>query len=262
MSLRPGDRLGPYEVVGAIGAGGMGEVYRGRDTRLDRSVAIKILPDALARDPERLARFDREAKTLAALNHPNVAQIFGLEGTALVMEFVDGEDLSTRIARGPLPVDDALDIASQVADALEAAHELGIVHRDLKASNIRVRPDGTVKVLDFGLAKALAPPGSVLEAATAPTITSPAARDARKVPSTLASKWRRTSAAVVSSRGAVSQRPAALTRTSRRPKSRTTSRIIRSTWSSALTSAWYERAVTPNNRRWATVASASAAAER
>ena len=174
MSLRPGDRLGPYEVLAAIGAGGMGEVFRGRDTRLDRDVAIKVLPDAVARDPERLARFEREAKTLAALNHPNVAQIYGLEGGALAMEFVEGEDLSVRISRGPVPVDEAVAIAAQIADALEAAHELGIIHRDLKPSNIRVREDGAVKVLDFGLAKALASPSTLIDAPSSPTITSPA----------------------------------------------------------------------------------------
>jgi serine/threonine protein kinase/Tol biopolymer transport system component len=174
MSLRAGDRLGPYEILGAIGAGGMGEVYRGRDTRLDRTVAIKVLPDAVAQDPERLARFEREAKTLAALNHPQIAQIYGLEGSALAMEFVEGEDLSTRIARGPMPVDDALDVAGDVALALEAAHEIGIVHRDLKASNIRLRQDGAVKILDFGLAKALAPPIDTFSAESMPTITTPA----------------------------------------------------------------------------------------
>jgi serine/threonine protein kinase len=115
MALRAGDRLGSYEIVGAIGAGGMGEVYRGRDTRLDRAVAIKVLPDAVAQDPERLARFEREAKTLAALNHPHIAQIYGLEGQALAMEFVEGEDLSARIARGPIPMDDALAIAAEIA---------------------------------------------------------------------------------------------------------------------------------------------------
>jgi serine/threonine protein kinase len=174
MALRAGDRLGSYEIVGAIGAGGMGEVYRGRDTRLDRAVAIKVLPDAVAQDPERLARFEREAKTLAALNHPHIAQIYGLEGQALAMEFVEGEDLSARIARGPIPMDDALAIAAEIAQALEAAHEIGIIHRDLKSSNIRLRPDGTVKVLDFGLAKALAPAIDSFSGASLPTITTPA----------------------------------------------------------------------------------------
>jgi serine/threonine protein kinase len=182
MSLTPGTRLGAYEVTGPLGAGGMGEVYRARDTRLDRDVAIKVLPDAVASDPERIARFEREAKTLAALNHPNIAQIHGVEESgpvrALVMEFVDGDTLADRIAAGPIPLNDALLIARQIADALDAAHEHGIVHRDLKPANVKVRPDGTVKVLDFGLAKALEPIGSrgaspdVL--ANSPTITSPA----------------------------------------------------------------------------------------
>jgi len=159
MALNIGTRLGTYEVFSAIGAGSMGEVYRARDTKLGRDVALKILPDAFVADPERLARFDREAKTLASLNHPNIAQIYGFEesgGTrALVMELVAGEDLSQRIALGPILLADALAMAKQIADALEAAHEQGIVHRDLKPANIKVRDDGTVKVLDFGLAKAL-----------------------------------------------------------------------------------------------------------
>src|SRR6476619_2683648 len=150
-------RFGSYEIVSALGAGGMGEVYKARDTRLDRDVAIKILPEAFAADADRVARFQREAKTLAALNHPNIAQIFGLEQAgdvhALAMEFVAGEDLSERIARGPIPFDEALRIAKQIAEALEVAHEQGIIHRDLKPANVKVRPDGTVKVLDFGLAK-------------------------------------------------------------------------------------------------------------
>ena len=177
MSLTPGSRIGVYEIVGPIGAGGMGEVYRARDAKLQRDVAIKVLPDLFARDPERLARFDREARTLAALNHPHIAQVYGVEGTALVMEFVDGEDLSQRISQsGRIPVEEALPIALQIAEALEAAHEQGIIHRDLKPANIKVRPDGTVKVLDFGLAKALLPPdagptGRALE--NSPTITSP-----------------------------------------------------------------------------------------
>ena len=146
-----------------LGAGGMGEVYRARDTQLNRDVAIKVLPELFAADRERLARFTREAQTLAALNHPNIAHIHGLEGTArrrpraLVMELVEGEDLSALIARGPIPLAEALPIARQIADALEAAHEQGIVHRDLKPANVKVRPDGTVKVLDFGLAKAMDP---------------------------------------------------------------------------------------------------------
>jgi Tol biopolymer transport system component/predicted Ser/Thr protein kinase len=153
MSLSPGSRLGPYEITAHIGAGGMGEVYRARDTNLNRDVAIKVLPDLFARDPERLTRFTREAHTLGSLNHPNVAQVYGVEGHALVMEFVDGEDLAQRIARGVLPIDDAIDVAKQIACGLEAAHERGIVHRDLKPANVRITPDGTAKILDFGLAK-------------------------------------------------------------------------------------------------------------
>ncbi|MEO5896437.1 MAG: protein kinase [Vicinamibacterales bacterium] len=167
MSLSAGHRLGTYQVVGALGEGGMGEVYRARDTKLNRDVAIKILPELFALDSERLARLTREAQTLASLNHPNIAQIYGLEGDdspgstrALVMELVDGDDLSVLIARGPVPLPDALPIARQIADALEAAHEQGIVRRDLKPANVKVRHDGTVKVLDFGLAKAMDPAGS------------------------------------------------------------------------------------------------------
>jgi serine/threonine protein kinase len=161
MPLTAGTRIGSYEVLGSLGAGGMGEVYRARDSRLHRDVAIKVLPDVFAADPDRLARFTREAQTLAALNHPHIAQIHGLEESAgrrgLVLELVDGEDLSAIIARGPLPPDDALPMARQIADALEAAHDAGIIHRDLKPANIKVRADGTVKVLDFGRAKAFAP---------------------------------------------------------------------------------------------------------
>jgi serine/threonine protein kinase len=166
-------------VTAQIGAGGMGEVYKARDTRLDRTVAIKILPEAFAPDADRLARFQREAKTLASLNHPNIAIVHGLEQAddvhALVMEHVEGEDLSQRIARGPIAIDEALPIAKQIAEALEAAHEQGIIHRDLKPGNVKARPDGIVKVLDFGLAKALEPlvAGST-DATASPTITSPA----------------------------------------------------------------------------------------
>ncbi len=160
MSLSPGTRLGPYEIVSALGAGGMGEVYRARDSKLKREVAIKVLPPDVANDRERLARFQREAEVLASLNHPHIAQIYGIEKHLKVpqrsiMELVEGEDLSQRIARGPIPIDEALPIARQIAEALEAAHEQGIIHRDLKPANIKVRPDGTVKVLDFGLAKAI-----------------------------------------------------------------------------------------------------------
>ena len=158
MALTPGTRLGVYEVNAQIGVGGMGEVYRATDGNLKRSVAIKVLPDSVAGDADRLARFQREAEVLAALNHPNIAAIYGLEKTAnftaLVMELVEGEDLAQRIARGAIPIDEALPIAKQIADALEAAHEQGIIHRDLKPANIKVRADGTAKVLDFGLAKA------------------------------------------------------------------------------------------------------------
>jgi hypothetical protein len=161
VALSPGTRLGPYDITAPIGAGGMGAVYRATDTSLGRQVAIKVLPDAFAQDAERLARFEREAKTLAALNHPHIAAIYGFErssGTqALVMELVEGEDLSQRIARGAMPIDEALPIARQIAEALEAAHEQGIIHRDLKPANIKLRADGTVKVLDFGLAKLTSP---------------------------------------------------------------------------------------------------------
>ena len=176
MSLISGTRLGAYEIKESLGAGGMGEVYRARDTKLHRDVAIKILPDVFAGDADRLGRFEREAHTLAALNHPNIAQIYGLEGPALVMELVDGEDLASRLARGPLPLDEALTVARQVADALEAAHDRGIIHRDLKPANVKVRTDGTVKVLDFGLAKAVGQPetGTSHPSGTLPTITSPA----------------------------------------------------------------------------------------
>ena len=178
MALTPGARLGVYEVTAQIGEGGMGQVYRARDTQLDRDVAIKILPEAFAHDADRLARFQREAKTLASLNHPNIAIIHGLEQAgdvhALVMELVEGDDLSQRIARGAIPIDEALPIAKQIADALEAAHEQGIIHRDLKPANIKVRSDGTVKVLDFGLAKAL-DPAPTSDLSQSPTITTPAA---------------------------------------------------------------------------------------
>jgi len=204
MTLTAGSRLGPYEITGAIGAGGMGEVVRARDTKLNHEVAIKVLPAAFAQDHERVARFKREAQVLASLNHPNIAAIYGLEEVgarhvssdagagratsrangpgmpgpydldegvgarhaspdaivALVMEFVEGEDLSAHIARGAIPIAEALPITRQIADALEAAHEQGIVHRDLKPANIKVRADGTVKVLDFGLAKAMDPSGA------------------------------------------------------------------------------------------------------
>jgi serine/threonine-protein kinase len=176
LALARGTRLGVYEVTAQIGEGGMGQVYRAMDTTLGRPVAIKILPETFASDPDRLARFEREAKTLASLNHPHIAAVYGFEksaGThALVMELVEGEDLALRIARGAIPLDEALPIAQQIAEALEAAHEQGIIHRDLKPANIKVRPDGTVKVLDFGLAKALEPAGtSSVNATTSPTLS-------------------------------------------------------------------------------------------
>ena len=188
LALTPSAHLGAYEIVAQIGAGGMGQVYRARDTKLNRDVALKVLPDSFANDADRLARFTREAQTLASLNHPNIGGIYGLEtgqvGRAgqvgqvgkdagifglvrpaqpappaspafIVMELVEGEDLSQRIAHGPIPMEDALPIAKQIAEALEAAHEQGIIHRELKPANINVRSDGTVKVLDFGLAKAI-----------------------------------------------------------------------------------------------------------
>ena len=164
------ESIGSYRILGKVGEGGMGEVYRARDTKLNRDVAIKILPDVFAHDTERVARFAREAQTLASLNHPNIAQIYGVgEGAPpnpesptpnpgsvsyLVMELVEGDELSVMIARGPIPFADALPIARQIAEALEAAHAKGIVHRDLKPANVKVRPDGAVKVLDFGLARA------------------------------------------------------------------------------------------------------------
>src|SRR5438045_912736 len=158
MTLSPGTRLGPYEVLSAIGVGGMGEVYRARDTRLSRDVALKTLPSLFAADPDRLSRFQREAQVLASLNHPHIAAIYGLEEVnpnALVMELVDGPTLAERIAQGPIPIEEALPIARQIAEALEYAHESGIIHRDLKPANIKLTPDGEVKVLDFGLAKAM-----------------------------------------------------------------------------------------------------------
>jgi serine/threonine protein kinase len=157
MTLAAGSRLGPYEIVALIGAGGMGEVYRARDSKLNRDVALKILPEAFAADGERLARFRREAQILASFSHPNIGHIYGLEDSsavqALVLELIAGETLADRIAPGPMPLTDALAIAKQIAEALEVAHEHGIVHRDLKPANIKVTPDGVVKVLDFGLAK-------------------------------------------------------------------------------------------------------------
>jgi len=206
MSLVCGMRLGPYEIAAPLGAGGMGEVYRARDTRLDRDVAIKVLPEPLGRDRERLLRFEREAKLLASLNHPNIAQIYGFETDAraadfsprgaaegeapsesdeqrrlkpaaqsrvhfLVLEYVEGETLAARLKRGALPVGEALELCRQIAEALEAAHEKGVIHRDLKPGNVMVKPDGTVKVLDFGLARALGGDASGTDLAHSPTLT-------------------------------------------------------------------------------------------
>src|SRR5262245_42982746 len=158
MALTPGAHVGSYEILSAIGVGGMGEVYRAHDERLGRDVALKILPESVAQEPDRLARFEREARVLASLNHPNIAQIYGIEESgdvrALVMELVTGEGLEQIIARGAVPLEQALGIAGQIAEGLEAAHEAGVVHRDLKPANVKIRQDGTAKVLDFGLAKA------------------------------------------------------------------------------------------------------------
>jgi serine/threonine protein kinase len=182
MPLSPGTRLGVYEIEAPLGAGGMGEVYRARDTRLERTVAIKALPDAMARDPERLARFEREAKLLASLNHPNIAAIYGLEeaeGTPhLVLEFVDGDTLTARMGGGPLELREALEIAVQVASAIEAAHEGGVIHRDLKPGNVMVTAAGRVKVLDFGLARSGATTSaSSPDMSVSPTMALSATRD-------------------------------------------------------------------------------------
>jgi serine/threonine protein kinase len=157
MAFSAGTRLASYEIVGPLGAGGMGEVYRAKDSKLKRDVAIKVLPDEFSRDVDRISRFQREAEVLASLNHPHIAAIHDFaefrESRFLVLELVDGETLAQRLARGAMPLDQALNIATQIADALEAAHEKGIIHRDLKPANIKITPDGKVKVLDFGLAK-------------------------------------------------------------------------------------------------------------
>jgi hypothetical protein len=178
MTLAPGTRLGAYEILSALGVGGMGEVYRARDTRLGRDVAIKVLPSDVTADRDRLARFEREAQVLASLNHPHIAHIHGIEDStgapALVMELVEGPTLAERIAKGPIPLDEALPIAKQIAEALEAAHEQGIIHRDLKPANIKLRADGTVKVLDFGLAKSLEPSAVPGDLTRSPTVLHPA----------------------------------------------------------------------------------------
>jgi len=175
VTVAPGTNFGPYEIVSPLGAGGMGEVYRARDTRLDRDVAIKVLPEAFSRDAERMARFQREAKVLASFNHPNIAAIYGFEQIdgkrLLVMELAEGETLAERLERGPIPIRDTLELTREIAIALEAAHEKGIIHRDLKPANIKITPDGTVKVLDFGLAKAVAGDTTGQDIANSPTIT-------------------------------------------------------------------------------------------
>src|ERR1700680_2185642 len=179
MPILTGKRLGPYEILSSIGAGGMGEVYRARDTPLNRDVAIKVLPEVFANDADRMARFEREARVLAALNHPHIAAIYGVEESnsrrALVMELVDGPTLADRIAdrigAGPIPLDEALAIAKQIAEALEYAHDKGVIHRDLKPANIKVTADGTVKVLDFGLAKALLDKPTTADPSNSPTLS-------------------------------------------------------------------------------------------
>ncbi len=179
MALTAGTRIGPYEITAQIGVGGMGEVYQAMDTRLKRRVAIKVLPESVAANAERVARFQREAEVLASLNHLNIAAIYGLEDAdglkALAMELVEGPTLANRIAEGPIPVDEALAVAKQIVAALQAAHDQGIIHRDLKPANVKTRPDGAVKVLDFGLAKVTQPMGAMSEGTSqSPTITNPA----------------------------------------------------------------------------------------
>src|SRR5262245_23866370 len=176
MSVQIGQQLGSYEITSLLGKGGMGEVYRARDTKLKRDVAVKILPDESSRDVDRVNRFQREAEVLASLNHPNIAAIYDLEEKSgsryLVLELVEGETLADRLKHGALPVEEALNIAKSICEALEAAHEKGLVHRDLKPANVKVTPDGKVKVLDFGLAKAMdnAPAGGTLS--NSPTMLS------------------------------------------------------------------------------------------
>src|SRR5215831_19140831 len=179
MALTIGSQLGSHEITALLGKGGMGEVYRARDLKLKREVAIKILPEGFSRDTDRLSRFQREAEVLASLNHPNIAAIHELEETNgtryLVLELVEGETLAERSARGSIPVEEALAIAKQLCEALEAAHERGIIHRDLKPANIKLTPDGKVKVLDFGLAKAMEPAlAAPVDLTHSPTVTSPA----------------------------------------------------------------------------------------
>ena len=175
MSLASGARIGPWEVVSMLGAGGMGEVYRARDVRLGRDVAIKVLPDVVAGDADRIARFQREAQLLASLNHPQIGALYGVEDSggvrALVLELVEGPTLADRIASGPIEIDEALAIARQIAEALEAAHGQGVIHRDLKPANVKVTPDGRVKVLDFGLAKMIQGDSGASSLPNSPTLS-------------------------------------------------------------------------------------------
>src|SRR5437773_2507994 len=175
MTFTAGTKVGTYEILGPLGAGGMGEVYRARDTKLKREVAIKVLPDEFSRDAERIARFQREAEVLASLNHPHIAAIHHLEefgeSQLLILELVEGETMADRISRGPIPVDESLTIAKQIAEALEAAHERGVIHRDLKPANIKLTDEGKVKVLDFGLAKAFAAETADVRRSNSPTFS-------------------------------------------------------------------------------------------
>ncbi|HEY6346885.1 MAG TPA: serine/threonine-protein kinase [Bryobacteraceae bacterium] len=175
MSLRAGDRLGPYEILAPIGKGGMGEVYRARDTALQRDVALKVIPAAFSSDPDRMARFQREAQVLASLDHPNIGHIYGIvesDGTrALALALIEGPTLADRIAGRPLPQEEALAIARQIIEALEYAHDRGVVHRDLKPANIKINADGVVKVLDFGLAKVLEDEPPAASIGDSPTLT-------------------------------------------------------------------------------------------
>ncbi|MGB7720371.1 MAG: serine/threonine-protein kinase, partial [Bryobacteraceae bacterium] len=170
-AMTPGDSIAHYRITSKLGEGGMGEVWRASDTKLNRDVAIKVLPEAVATNADRMARFQREAQVLASLNHPNIAAIYGVEDGALVMELVEGPTLAERIAQAPVPLEEALGLARQIGDALEAAHEKGVIHRDLKPANIKLTADGRVKVLDFGLAKAMAGDASSGDAANSPTLT-------------------------------------------------------------------------------------------
>src|SRR4051794_22737189 len=169
--MTPQQTIAHYRITRKLGEGGMGAVYRATDTKLAREVAIKVLPDTFAADPDRLARFSREAQVLASLNHPNIAAIYGVEDRALILELVEGPTLADRIARGPIPLDEALPLLAQLADALEYAHEKGVVHRDLKPANLKITPDGRLKVLDFGLAKALDADPAPADPKSSPTLT-------------------------------------------------------------------------------------------